>query len=66
VARSQRPPRPLLIAVVLVVHVLVASLTWRDLGRRSDEQVRGPKAIWRLASAANTGGSVVYWLFGRR
>jgi hypothetical protein len=56
----------LLIAAVLVVHLVVASFTWRDLRRRSDDQVRGPKAVWRLASAANTGGSVAYFVFGRK
>ncbi len=54
------------LAVVLVVHVIVLRFTWRDLSRRSDAAVRGPKRLWRLASALNTTGSVAYWLFGRR
>ncbi|HWD56612.1 MAG TPA: hypothetical protein VG346_15920 [Acidimicrobiales bacterium] len=52
--------------VVLVIHVIVLNLTWRDLRRRPDAAVRGKKRVWRVASALNTTGSVTYWLFGRR
>ncbi len=51
--------------VVLVVHLVVAKLTWLDLRRRPDDAVRGDKRFWRLASILNTTGSVAYWLFGR-
>lgn len=50
----------------LIVHVIVLNLTWRDLRRRPASAVRGKKRMWRLASMANTSGSVAYWLFGRR
>ncbi len=52
--------------VVLVFHLILATLTWRDLSRRPDAAVRGKKRMWRLASSVNTTGSVAYWLFGRR
>jgi hypothetical protein len=52
--------------VVLVIHVLLLQLTWRDLRRRPDAAVRGKKREWRFASSVNTTGSVAYWLFGRR
>ena len=52
--------------VALIVHVIVLNLTWRDLRRRPASAVRGNKRMWRLASLANTSGSVAYWLFGRR
>jgi hypothetical protein len=54
------------IAVVLVVHLILVRLTWRDLRRRPDAGVRGPKRLWRLAASLNTTGCVAYWLFGRR
>ncbi len=54
------------LAVALVVHLIVLELTWRDLRRRPDAAVRGPKRFWRLAASLNTTGSVAYWLFGRR
>jgi hypothetical protein len=65
VAERSRPNK-LVYAVIAVVHLSAVTLTWRDLGRRSAAQVRGRKAIWRVASALNTLGSVAYWLFGRR
>jgi hypothetical protein len=55
-----------LLAVVLVLHLIVVTLTWRDMRARPDAAVRGPKALWRFASAMNTTGSLAYWLFGRR
>ncbi len=54
------------LSYLAVVHVPVTILTWRDLKTRPDDQVRGKKAIWRLASAVNTTGSLAYWLIGRR
>ena len=55
-----------ILAVALVIHLIMLSLTWRDLSRRPAEGVRGKKRMWRLASLMNTSGSVTYWLFGRR
>ena len=59
-------PNKVVLATVAVVHVTVMALTWRDLRSRSAGQVRGPKKLWRVASALNTTGSAAYWLFGRR
>ena len=61
---NQRQARVL--AVVLVIHVILLRFTWRDLRRRPDDAVRGPKRLWRVASTLNTSGAVAYWLFGRR
>lgn len=55
-----------ILAVALVVHVVVATLTWWDLRRRPAAGVRGPKGLWRTAATLNTSGSLLYWLFGRR
>ncbi len=55
-----------ILALVLVVHVIVATLTLRDLRRRPAAAVRGPKRLWRVWATMNTTGSVAYWLFGRR
>ncbi len=55
-----------IVAVVLVVHVIVATFTLRDLRRRPAAAVRGPKRLWRTWATLNTTGSVAYWLFGRR
>ncbi len=50
----------------LPFHVLVTAFTWRDIGRRPQAQVRGSKWVWRLLSGANTGGSAIYFICGRR
>jgi hypothetical protein len=57
---------PARLAPFLVAHVVVTACTWRDLRHRTDDQVRGSKRIWRVASAVNTLGSLAYWLFGRQ
>ena len=48
------------------VHLAVVVVTWRDIARRSEEQLRGKKRLWRFASAVNTLGAVAYWLAARR
>jgi hypothetical protein len=63
---ERRKPDLRILAPVLVVHLIIATLTWRDIKRRPAAQIRGPKPVWRLASAANTLGSLAYWLVGRR
>jgi hypothetical protein len=55
-----------LLLVVLVVHVIVARFTLRDLRRRPESAVRGPKRLWRVWATRNTTGSLAYWTFGRR
>lgn len=62
----RRKPNPRLLAGLIAAHVVVTVLTWRDIGRRGPDQIRGPKWIWRVASAAQMGNSLVYWVFARR
>jgi len=68
VTRTQTKPKPnpWVLGAIGVLHVTITGLTWRDLRRRPAAAVRGRKTVWRVASAANTSGSVAYWLFGRR
>jgi hypothetical protein len=56
----------LLLLVVLVVHVILARFTLRDLRHRPESAVRGPKRLWRVWATMNTTGSLAYWTFGRR
>jgi hypothetical protein len=56
----------LIVVLVLVVHVILARLTLRDLRSRPVSAVRGPKRLWRVWAATNTTGSLTYWLVGRR
>ena len=39
-----------ILIVALVIHVIMLSLTWRDLSKRPAAAVRGKKRMWRLAS----------------
>ena len=55
-----------ILAVSLVVHVILLTLTWRDLRARPDAAVRGNKRLWRAWSTLNSTGSIAYWFFGRR
>ena len=56
----------LILVVVLIVHVILARFTLRDLRRRPASAVRGPKRLWRVWATMNTTGSLAYWLVGRR
>ena len=51
---------------ILVAHAAITTLTWRDLRRRPENQVRGSKKLWRVASAVNTIGSLAYMTVGRK
>ena len=59
------PPRPV-VALLVALHVAVTTFVWRDIGRRPDAQIRGPKTLWRVLTALNTGNSLVYLLLGRK
>jgi hypothetical protein len=58
--------KKLLVAILVPIEVVLGRLAWRDLARRTDDQVRGSKRLWRVLVVINPGNSVIYWLFGRR
>ena len=64
--RDLSPQQKKIAVAAVILNAIIASFTWRDLRRRPASAVRGNKRLWRLASMANTSGSVAYWLFGRR
>jgi len=57
---AQRKLDPRLLAALVVLHLIVAAFTWRDIRRREPNQIRGPKWVWRIASAAQMGNSLAY------
>lgn len=61
----KRKPNKMLLGGLVAVEVVSAGLAWRDLARRSDDQVRGNRNAWRVFIVSNPGNSLVYWVFGR-
>jgi hypothetical protein len=61
----QKPPKEVVVAVV-AVQAVSAAFAFRDLARRTDDEVRGPKLLWRIIIGVNPGNSLAYWLVGRR
>lgn len=51
---------------IAAAEVVSAVLAWRDLSRRSDANLRGPRRLWQGLIVANPGNSVLYWIVGRR
>ncbi len=50
----------------LAAHVALVGLAHSDLSKRADDEIRGPKWLWRMATASNASFSAAYFLFGRR
>ncbi len=61
----RKPNRKVVLAVV-AVEAALAALAYRDLAGRSQDQVRGPKNLWRVVIGINPGNSLLYWIVGRR
>ena len=59
------PERRVLAGVVLAVGLVLVAAAERDLQRRGQDEVKGPKLLWRLASL-NALGAIGYFKFGRR
>lgn len=55
-----------LLGAVVAAQAVGSVLAWRDLAERSEDEVRGPKSLWRFIVTINPGNSLVYWLVGRR
>ncbi|MBS1847693.1 MAG: hypothetical protein JST73_05395 [Actinobacteria bacterium] len=50
----------------LAAHVVLVGLAHRDLSHRPADEIRGPKWVWRMATAANSTMVGAYFLFARR
>jgi hypothetical protein len=61
-----RKLNPIIYIVLIPAHIFVTSLAWRDLKDRPDDQIRGSKKLWRIATASNSAWSLAYLLFGRK
>ncbi|WP_134661427.1 MULTISPECIES: PLDc N-terminal domain-containing protein [unclassified Amycolatopsis] len=47
------------------VQVLLAAAAWRDLAKRPEDGVNGPKSAWAVAIAVNFAGPLAYFRWGR-
>ena len=64
---SELTTRQKVIAVVLaVVQLSLAGWAWRDLARRSADQVNGSKRVWAAVIGINWVGPAAYAWKGRR
>ncbi|HWK93413.1 MAG TPA: PLDc N-terminal domain-containing protein [Luteimicrobium sp.] len=56
-------------ALVVIVSLVQISLTvagYRDLAKRSADEVEGPKLAWGVAMLANWVGPIAYFAKGRK
>ena len=58
--------KKLVLGTLAALELVAAAMAWRDLARRSDDQVRGKKNLWRMFISMNPGNALVYWAVGRR
>ncbi|MFC7403786.1 hypothetical protein [Georgenia alba] len=62
-----RSPKKTGLAVGAVLAQLVAGpLTLRDISRRRDRQIRGPRLLWQIWAGTNLLGVAAYWTVGRK
>lgn len=50
----------------LVAHFVLVGLAHRDLSHRTQEEVRGPRWMWRMLTASNSTFAGAYFVIGRR
>jgi hypothetical protein len=55
-----------LFAALVVVDLIMAALTFRDLRLRDASRIRGSKRFWRIVTVVNPGNSLAYWVIGRK
>ena len=54
------------VIVAALVELVLTTVAMRDLSRRSRDQVRGPKWLWRLISIIQPVGPIAYLALGRK
>lgn len=55
-----------LVTAAIATQSILGPLTLWDLAKRSDDQIRGPRLLWRLWGSTNVVGAVSYWVVGRK
>lgn len=62
---DRSPVEKVVIGLVLLVSLAIVGFAEQDIQRRQEEDIRGPKALWRLVSL-NALGALGYLGIGRR
>jgi len=60
------PVKQAAIVAITAWNLWLTVTSERDIQRRSPDQVRGPKMLWRLACLTNSVGPLAYFQWGRR
>jgi hypothetical protein len=63
--KDLNPTQRVFVIVGAIVQITLLVLAQRDLAKRPAEQVRGPKAVWRVATMVNFVGPIAYFIWGR-
>lgn len=54
------------VIAALVSHVILVGLAHRDLSHRPESDIRGPKWVWRMATASNSSFVAAYFLWATK
>jgi hypothetical protein len=60
------PVKQAAIVAITAWNLWLTVTSERDIQRRSPDQVRGPKLLWRLVCLTNSVGPLAYFRWGRR
>ena len=63
---AKKKANPKVVIPLMIAQAVIGTFTVRDISQRSDDEVRGPKLLWKIWGGTNMLGSALYWLFGRR
>jgi len=58
-------PGKLVLLVLIAVSLLIVGRAEKDISARDEDEIRGSRGVWRLASL-NALGALAYLRFGRR
>jgi hypothetical protein len=64
--RGLSPTARRLLWTLLAAEAVLIAATERDIHRRSAENIRGPKLLWRIFATQNVVGPAAYFGLGRR
>ena len=64
--KDMTPGQRVGVIIGAAVHLVLVTLAQRDLKNRPEENVRGPKWLWRIVTTVNFVGPLAYFCCGRK